>query len=57
MTVKKCPESGTRRSLKSTLASAHRINSHRGRNQYLKRTLAGNAFFRRPLNASPPPKR
>ena len=48
MTVKKCPESGTRRSLKSTLALwAGRIviNSHRGRNQYPKRALAGDAFF------------
>src|SRR5450759_2773768 len=30
------------------------INMHRGRNQYPKRALAGDAFFRRPLNASHP---
>jgi hypothetical protein len=57
MTVKKCPESGTRRSLRSTLALwAGRIviNSHRGRNQYPKWALAGDAFFRWPLNTTHP---
>ena len=36
------------------LRAALHINSHRGRNQYLKRALAGDAFFRWPLNAAHP---
>ena len=57
MTVKKCPECGTRRSLRSTVALwAGRIVliCIAGVISTLSGLSAGDAFFRRPLNASHP---